>query len=80
MRNTGDNLTVGTMFQAYYETVLHAIPHPTSLRSATLPPGEGSFLHSFVVPIIPNIFYFVNMRMILILKIFLDKIPLLGIK
>ena len=41
MRNAGSNLTSCTIYQAYSCVGSAAVPHPTSLRSATFPPGEG---------------------------------------
>ncbi len=41
MRNAGRKVWNSTKNQTSCKLSVHAIPHPTSLRSATFPPGEG---------------------------------------
>ena len=41
MRIAGGNVPIMYMLQTCSEEQVHAIPHPSSLRSATFPPGEG---------------------------------------
>ena len=41
MRNAGGNVTIITLFQAYHNLIVHAIPHPSALSGCHLPPGEG---------------------------------------
>jgi len=41
MRNAGCNLGRCLLLQAFACLSVHAFPHPSALRAATFPPGEG---------------------------------------
>jgi len=54
MRNAGGNVTIITLFQAYYKLIVHAIPHPSALTGCHLPPRGKALYGVSSVNLLPG--------------------------